>query len=119
MQEWTSEKEIKCEVCFKTFKSKWLLKRHLTSWKAEKCLECPTCDEKFTILRGLQLDQEKANYYMVEDNFVATMVELPYQNFGRNNEIPNESKSIYYIYYVYIIYNIYYICLDKIVNCSL
>ena len=103
----------------KHLKANDFLKRHLTSWRAKKCLECPTCDKKFTILRGLQLDQEKANYYMAEDDFVATMVELPYQNFERNNEILNESNSIYYIYYVYIIYNIYYICLDKTVNCSL
>ena len=71
------KKEIKCEVCFKTFKSNWLLKRHLKSCKAEKCLECPTCDKKFTTLPGLQLHQEKANCDMVEDDFVATMVELP------------------------------------------
>ena len=88
------KKEIKCEVCFKTFKSNWFLKRHLKSCKAEKCLECATCDKKLTTLSGLQLHQEKANCDIVEDDFVATMVELPYQNFEGHNEILDESNSI-------------------------
>ena len=89
-----AKKEIKCEVCFKIFKSNWLLKRHLKSYKAEKCLKCPTCDKTFTTLRGLQLHQEKANCDMVGDDFVATVVELPYQNFEGHNEILDESNSI-------------------------
>ena len=70
------------------------MKRHLKSYKAEKCLECPTYDKKFTTLHGLQLHQEKANCGMAEDDFVATMVELLYQNVEGYNEILDESNSI-------------------------
>ena len=88
------KKEIQSEVCFKIFESNWLLKRHLKSCKAEKCLECLTCDKKFTTLRSLQLHQEKANCDMVEDDFVATMIKLPHQNFEGRNEILDESNII-------------------------
>ena len=47
------KKEIKCEVCFKTYKSNLFLKKYLKSCKAAKCLECPTCDKKFATLCGL------------------------------------------------------------------
>ena len=50
------------------------MKRQLKSFKAEKCLKCPTYDKTFTTLRGLQLHQEKANCDMVEDDFVATIL---------------------------------------------
>ena len=88
------KKEIKCEVCFKTFQSNWLFKSHLKSCKVGKCLESPTCDKKFTTLRGLQSYQEKANCDMVEDDFVATTVELSSQNFEGHNQILDESNSI-------------------------
>ena len=70
------------------------MKRHLKSCKAEKCLECPTYDKKFTTLHGLQWHQEKANCGLAEDDFVAAMVELLYQNVEGYNEILDESNSI-------------------------
>ena len=82
--------EIKCEICHKKFKTKWLLKRHMVIHKEKSRTICSKCSKDFKNKRYTQLHIQKSEYEVADDAFITSMVD--YSTLVSNDIVNNKSN---------------------------